>query len=45
MKWFWLNGAAIALASAYYAQGESALERLTLFTLALVALWIFGWRS
>jgi hypothetical protein len=44
MKWLWLNGGAIALASAYYAKGESGLERLTLLTLALVALSIFDWR-
>jgi hypothetical protein len=45
MRWLWLNGAGIALATAYYGQGVSGLERLTLFTLALVALWIFDWRS
>ena len=44
MKWLWLNGAGFALATAYYGQGVSGLERLTLFTSALVALWIFDWR-
>jgi hypothetical protein len=44
MKWLWLNGAAFAFATAYYDQGVSGLERLTLFTSALVALWIFDWR-
>jgi hypothetical protein len=45
MKWLWLNGAGFALATAYYGQGVSGLERLTLFTSALVALWLFDWRS
>ena len=44
MKWLWLNGAGFALATAYYGQGVSGLERLTLFTSALVALWIFDWQ-
>jgi hypothetical protein len=45
MKWLWLNGAGFALATAYYGRGVSGLERLTLLTLAFVALWIFDWRS
>jgi hypothetical protein len=45
MKWLWLSGAGFVLATAYYGQGVSGLERLTLFTSALLTLWIFDWRS
>ncbi|MGH9551425.1 MAG: hypothetical protein ACRD3W_18715 [Terriglobales bacterium] len=44
MKWVWLNGAGFALATAYYGLGVSGSERITLFTLALIALWLFDWQ-